>query len=168
MHVGQASQEPRSGRANLETNTKSPPNSQTSSLDDSLSNQLSQVQPNAAGNLDLIRARCTMTPSTSLSIKPSQERSDRLYHIESDVSPMEHDNNSDGPVTDDALEKDRKNASKRMANGEVKPSEASLPTDSAESSQNGHSRNSSRTSRGSQIGEVSQLYTTTVDILIYD
>ncbi len=45
-------------------------------------------------------------------------------------------------------------APKRMANGDIKSPGYSPPTIPGCSSQYGHSRNSSRTSRGSQVGEV--------------
>lgn len=77
--------------------------------------------------------------------------------MESHVSPVDQDECIGGPITDDVLDKDRTGAPKRMANGEVKPLESSLPTSPVESSQYGHSRNGSRMSRGSQIGQVGHL-----------
>lgn len=155
MHVGQVSQEPHSRRTTFETNARSPPSSQEPSLNNgSLSSQLSHVRPNAAGDLDLIRPRGAMTPSTSSSNKSSEERTDRPYLVEPDASTMDQDEKFDGPVAPD---KEHTSAPKRKANGEVKPSESSLPTSPIESSQYGLSRNSSRTSRGSQIGEVRHL-----------
>ncbi len=98
-----------------------------------------------------------MDPSTSFSNKSSQECTDRPYLVEPDESTMNQDENIDGLIADDGLDEDHASAPKRKANGEVKPSESSLPTSRVESSQYGHSRNSSRTSRGSQIGEVRHL-----------
>lgn len=155
--VGRASKEPHSRRTNLETTTRSPSNSQSSSLNGSLSSQLSQVRPNVAGDLDLIRPHGAVTPSTSLSNESSQEGIDRPCLVEPDVLPMDKDKTIDGPDTGGALNKDHTSAPKRMVNGEIKTSGSSLPTSPVESSQYGHSRNSSRTSRGSQIGEVGHL-----------
>ena len=155
MNAGQASQEPHTRRTNLVTNARSPPTSQASS--GSLSCHKSQLRPNAAGDLDIISPHNAMTRSTSLSNKSSQEDTDRLYLVEPDVSSVDQDENIDGLVTENALNKLDKvhpSAPKRMANGEVKPSESSLPASPVESSQYGHSRNSSGTSRNSQIGEV--------------
>lgn len=155
--VGQSFQEPHSTRTNLERTTRSPSNSQATSLNGSQSSQLSQGRRNAAGDLDLIRDHGAMTPSTPLSNESSQEGTDRPYLVESDVSPVEQDGKDDRPIACDALNQDHTSAPKRMVNGEVKPSEFSLPTSPVDSSQYGHSRNSSRTSRGSQIGEVGHL-----------
>ena len=155
MNAGQASQEPHTRRTNLVTNARSPSTSQASS--GSLSCHKSQLRPNAAGDLDIISSHNTMTRSTSLSNKSSQEDTDRLYLVEPDVSSVDQDENIDGLVTDHALDKVHPSAPKRMANGEVKPSESSLPASPVESSQYGHSRNSSGTSRNSQIGEVRDL-----------
>ena len=159
VHVGQ---EPRSRRINLETNTRSPPSSQASSLDDSISRRLAQFRPNAAGDLDLIGPHGAITQPTSLSIKSSQEGVDRPYHMESDGSLVDQDKSNNGlvtddAVTDDALDKARTNPPKRMANGEIKPLEASLLTSPVASRHCGHLRNNSSTSRGSQIGEVGHL-----------
>ncbi|KAF6239453.1 hypothetical protein HO173_002715 [Letharia columbiana] len=153
MNAGQASQEPHTRRTNLVTNARSPPTSQASS--GSLSCHKSQLRPNAAGDLDIISPHNAMTRSTSLSNKSSQEDTDRLYLVEPDVSSVDQDENIDGLVTENALDKVHPSAPKRMANGEVKPSESSLPASPVESSQYGHSRNSSGTSRNSQIGELS-------------
>ena len=157
MHVGQASQEPHSRRTKFETNARSPPPSQASSLTGSLSSQLSQVRPNAASDLDFIHPHGAMDPSTSFSNKSSQEGTDRPYMMEPDESTVNQNENIEGLIAEHGLDEDHTSAPKRKANGEVKPSESSLPTSPVESSQYGHSRNSSRTSRGSQIGEVCHL-----------
>lgn len=157
VYVGQLSQGFHRVGSNSETNTRSPPTSQESTLNDSLSSQLSQVRPNAAGDVDIIRPHGAMTPSTSLSNKSSQEGTDGPYLVARPVSPVDQDEGIRVLITDDALDKPHTGAPKRMANGEVKPSKSSLPTSPVESSQYGHSRNSSRTSRGSQIGEVGHL-----------
>lgn len=154
-YEGQLSQEPHSRSSNLGTSAGSPPTSQASTFNDSLSSQLSQVRSNAASDVNLIRPHGAMTPSTSLSNKSSQEGTDGPYLMESHVSPVDQDECIGGPITDDVLDKDRTGAPKRMANGEVKPLESSLPTSPVESSQYGHSRNGSRMSRGSQIGQLS-------------
>lgn len=155
--LGQASHEPHTRRTNLEMTTRSPPTSRASSLNDSLSSQLSQLRPDATGDLELIRPHGVMTPLTSLSKKSSHEATDRPYLEEPDVSLVEQDGNIDGLLTYDVVDKDNTSAPKRMANGEVKPSESSPSTSPVKSSQYGHSRNSSTTSRGSQIGEVRHL-----------
>lgn len=158
VNVGQALQEePHSRRTNHETNAKSPPNSHALSLLDSLKSQLSQVRPNAAAHLDFIRPHGAMTLSTSLSDKSGQVGIDRPHLVEPDASIMDKEEHIDGPVAADALDKEDTSAPKRMANGQVKPSKSSLQTSPVEPSQNGHSRNSSRNSRGSQIGEVRHL-----------
>ena len=157
VHAGQAAQESHTKGTSLETNARFPPNSQASSLNNSLSSQLSQVQPSKAGDLALIRPHGAMTLSTSFSDKSSQEGTDRPYLAKPDTSTVNQNQIINGPAVEDALDKDYTSAPKRMANGEVKSSESSLPTSPVESSQYGHSRNSSRTSRVSQIGEVCHL-----------
>ena len=158
LHTGQASQE-HSRRTNPGTNIRSPPTSQTTSFDDSLSSDLLQGRPNAPNDLELIRPHGAITPSTFLSSKSSQESTGSSYLAEPDVSLVNHEGSVDGlmPYANDSLDKCHANAPKRMANGDFKPSEFSPATSPVDSSQFGDSRNSSTTSRGSQIGEVCQL-----------
>ena len=154
MRIGR---EPQSSCTDLETNSRTPPTSQASSLDDSLSTQLSQIAPNAASDLDLIRPHGAMDPSTSFSNRSSQERRDRTHMVEPDGYTMDQDEVLDVPVAEDNEDKDHTSAPKRMVKRGLKPSESILPTSSVESSHDKHSRNSSRTSRGSQISEVRNL-----------
>lgn len=148
----------RKGREpHLETNSRIPPTSQASSLDDSSDTQLSQLVPNAASDLDLIRSHGAMDPSTSFSNRSSQERRDRIHSVELDGSTMDQDENDNMPVAEDTEDKDHTIAPKRMGNRELKPSESNLPTSPVESSHCKHSRNSNRTSQGSQISEVRSL-----------
>lgn len=155
QHEEQASQELHSTRTNLETNARSPPTSQTSSLDDSRDSQLSHVRPDAAGDTDLVRPHGAMTISTSFSTKSSQKGTDRPYLVKPDASTMDQNEMVDWSVAEDPLDKDHTSATERTANGEAKSSESSLPTSLTELSRYKHSRNSSRTSRISQIGELS-------------
>ena len=158
IYTGQAPQE-HSRRTDPGTNTRSPPTSLTTSFDDSLSRDLLQGQPNAPNDLEHIHAHGAITPSTFLSSKSSQESTGSSYVAGPDVSLVNHEGNVDGlmPYPNDSHDKSHANAPKRMANGDFKPSEFSLATSPAESSQFGDSKNSSTTSRGSQIGEVCQL-----------
>ena len=154
MHAGHVSQKPYPRHTNLETSVTSPPTSQASSLNISPDSQLSQVLPIAAGDLNLIHTCGVMTLSTSLLSESSHEGTDTPYLVESDAPPIDQDEIIDALFTSDSLDKDYTSAPKRMANGETKPSECSPPTSPVESSKYIHSRNSSRTSTASQIGEV--------------
>ena len=147
LYAGQVSQE-----HSRRTNTRSPPTSQTTFFDHSSSNDLLQGRPDASNDLKLIRPRGAITPSTFLSSKSSQESTDSSYLAEPDVSLFHNEKNVDGltPDANDSLDKCHANAPKRMANGEFKTSDFNLVNSLAESSP----RNSSTTSRGSQIGEV--------------
>ena len=157
VHAGQAAQASHTKRTNLEANARFAPNSQASSLNNSLSSQLSQVRPSKVGDLGLIRPHGAMTLSTPFSDESSQEVTDRPYLVKPDTSTINQNQLINGPAVEDALDQDYTSAPKRMANGEVKSSESRLPTSPVELSQYGHSRNSSRTSRVSQIGEVCHL-----------
>ena len=106
----------------------------------------------------------TKTPSTSFSNGSSQERPSVGSPIDEQISlddggiGMQESSSSDDTATAKRLENPghHTSAPKRMANGEVKSPEWALPNSPAGSSQYRHSRNSSTTSRGSQIGEVGQ------------
>ena len=154
MHVGR---EPRSRRTNLGTNARTSSNFQASSLDDSLNSQLLQTAPNVASDLSLFRPRVATESSNSFSSNSSQERRDRNYLVEPDGSTMDPDGAINMPVAEENNGTDHASAPKRMVNGEFKPSESSLPTSPTRSSDYKRSRNNSRTSRGSQIGEVRNL-----------
>ena len=154
LHAGQASRE-HSSRTNPETNTRSPPTSRTKSFDDSSSSDLFQGRPDAPNDLKLVRPHGAITPSTFPSSKSSQESTGSSYMAEPDVSFLNNEGNIDGlmPDANDSHDKCHANAPKRMANGDSKTSDFNLANSPVELSQ----RNSSTTSRGSQIGEVCQL-----------
>lgn len=139
-------------------------NSQESSLNESSNSQLSQYRPESAGDLHPSQAKRghgEMTPSTSYTNSPTYE-----------CIPKGHPNDDVGVITQDKLESahalnmrplpdqskepliEYTAAPKRMANGDIKPAGYSSPTSPIDASQYGHSRNSSRASRSSQIGEV--------------
>lgn len=136
------------------------PHSQQSSLNESSNSHLSETRPGSSGIYE--SSQGIMTPSTTLSNKSSQEcvsmsdaneANPRLIGqgLESEDSlqswnlPPTRPSNSHRSYT---------SAPKRTANGQVKSPTYSLPTSPVDPSQYGHSRNSSITSRGSQIGEV--------------
>ena len=140
------------------------PNSQDSCLNESLNSQLSQIRPESAGAIDLFKGtpgHGTMTPSTSFSNNSSQEG---LTRAQVDGNEREIMQNKIEPAhapgarrprgPSKASHINRTGAPKRMADGEIKSPGYSLPTSPIDASQPGHSRNSSRTSRSSQIGEV--------------
>lgn len=142
------------------------PNSQQSSLNDSANSQLSQTRPGSSGIHE--SPRSVMTPSTTLSNKSSKERvrtsmddaNETDDHsmgrrLESHETRQSWNTQPAGPS---GYQGTHTSAPKRTANGEIKSPRHSLPTSPVESSQHGHSRNSSMTSRGSQMGEVSLYY----------
>ena len=143
-----------SRRTDPGTNIGSTPTSQTTSFDDCSSNDLLQGRPDAPNDFKLIRPHGAIIPSTFLSSKSSQESTGSSYLAEPDVSLLNNEGNVDGlmPDANDSLDKCHANAPKRMANGDFKTSDFIL-ANKVESSH----RNSSTTSRGSQIGEVCQL-----------
>jgi len=103
-----------------------------------------------------------MTPSTTLSNKSSEERvsigdsnETNAYMMGRGLKEQESLQLWNAPPTrPSGYQEIYTSAPKRTANGEIKSPQYSLPTSPVESSQYGHSRNSSMTSRGSQIGEV--------------
>lgn len=139
------------------------PNSQQSSLNNSSNSLLSQTRPSGVSELSQGSGvpRDT-TPSTSLSSKSSQERvemggsDDQItLTVDDRLGSQEELYTMNTSVAMPAGQRyDHTSAPKRMANGEIKSPGYSLPTSPGDSSQYGHSRNSSRTSRGSQVGEV--------------
>ena len=139
-------------------------NSRDSSLNESLNSQLSQLRPESAGDLDLSqgkRGHGEMTPSTSYSNSSSQEgilkgqSNDYEGVIMQDkLEPARALNARPPPGRSKGPHIEHTSAPKRMANGEIKSPRYSLPTSPIDASQYGHSRNSSRASRSSQIEEV--------------
>ena len=101
------------------------------------------------------------TPSTSFSNNSSQGSARKGLLNNDDAAPQEEEHQA---IYSQAarspydraqrLHMEHTSAPKRMANGEVKLQGYSQPSSPVDISQYGHSRNSSRTSRGSQIGEV--------------
>ena len=148
-------------------------NSQDSSLNDSTASQC--APPGSAQTTEASQRNASwgaVTPSTSLSNYSRQEhpiatrQNDAISSMVDDEgilarkqSPFTgaHDRNQPKyqPLE---LHNDRNLAPKRMANGEIKFTGYSLPASPIESSPYGLSRNSSRTSRGSQIGEVRSIF----------
>lgn len=140
--------------------------SQGSSFNDSLPSQSSEPPTRSSEYPEprAISAHPTVTPSTSLSNNSSQEKGEAYESLRRDTG-LAIDGTSDGSGSqpDDipdpviAYHQPHKNhtaAPKRMINGETKPAMSALPTSPTLSSHYGHSRNSSMTSRSSQIGEV--------------
>lgn len=141
------------------------PNSQNSSLNDSLHSQQSQHVPGLSTKNSRLSVDThfhgAMTPSTSLSNKSSQE----IAEMEAPLIDQ-NANLLQGVQSPNVLASrqmyypflepghGRINANKRMANGEIKSPGHSLPTSPTGLNQYGHSRNSSSTSRGSQISDV--------------
>lgn len=133
----------------MATQLYSAPNSQASSIEDTANSQGSYPPQSSAVEL-LHREN---TPPTSLSNPSSQEQMaekaqspTRALTLETrqasaPMAPMEH--------TKDDLTA----ASKRTADGRIKE-KSSLPTSPVTARRWEHSRNSSTTSKGSQIGEV--------------
>lgn len=141
--------------------------SQESSLNESLKNRTSQGRDDFVRDLEVShtdRFNEAMTPSTSFSNYPSQGSARKGPLNTDDVAlqvkqqqPIlapaamsQHDRSQ-------RLHIEHTSAPKRMANGEIKSPGYSGPNSPVDIGQCGHSRNSSRTSRGSQIGEVYDL-----------
>jgi len=157
--IGQESQNVPPDSSNLEARV-SLPNSQQSSLNESSKSQLSQTRPGSSGVHE--SSQGIMTPSTTLSNKSSQERvsignanetnAHMMGHgLESQESP--HSWNAP-PTRPSEYQGSYTGTLKRTANGEIKSPVHSSSTSPVDTIQYGHSRNSSMTSRGSQIGEV--------------
>ncbi|KAL8827290.1 MAG: hypothetical protein Q9191_003273 [Dirinaria sp. TL-2023a] len=137
----------------MATQLHSAPNSQASSLGDTIDSQGScPPQSSADRRLEVLQRE--NTPSTSLSNPSSQEQiadkprsPTRRLNLETrqdsaPVAPMVH------------IKDDLSVASKRTADGRVKE-KSSLPTSPITVATTEHSRSSSMTSKGSQIGELS-------------
>ena len=128
--------------------------SQESSLNDPLKNRTSQIQ-------DVLTRDDEMTPSTSFSNNSSQgsvrkgplNNDDAALQVEEENSTYASAARSQHNRSQ-RLDIEHTSAPKRMANGEIKSPGYSRPNSPVDTGQYGHSRNSSRTSRGSQIGEV--------------
>ena len=140
-------------------------NSQSSSSNDSSNSQISHIRVGSAGNFDRSqgdRFNDETTPSTSLSNSSSQEGVgkaqlgdyDDVLLVE-ERQPTYMSAASSQHERSRMLHTEHTSTPKRMANGEIKSSAYSLSNSPIDIGQHGHSRNSSRTSRGSQIGEVS-------------
>ena len=138
--------------------------SQDSSLDESLRNRTSQGRDGLIRDLDVSqgdRFNKEMTPSTSFSNNSSQGSACKGPLDNDDAAPqVEEQQPIYAPTArsqDDQSQRlhiEHGSTPKRMANGEIKSPGYSRPNSPVHIGQYGHSRNSSRTSRGSQIGEV--------------
>ena len=138
--------------------------SQESSLKEPLRHRTSQGRDGFIRDLDVSQGdhlNEEMTPSTSFSNNSSQGSARKGPLNNDDAAPQVEEQQ---PIYSQAassqhdraqrLHIEHTSAPKRMANGEVKLPGYSQPNSPVDISQYGHSRNSSRTSRGSQIGEV--------------
>lgn len=135
----------------MATQLHSAPNSQNSSFEHSTASQSSQNNPTTSSEPNSQTLRRETTPSTSLSNPSSQEymakktqhspptRGQRMdsQSTQAPIAPMAH-------ITNDIA------GAKRTADGQVKERSPTSPVVGRYE----HSRNSSMTSRGSQIGEV--------------
>lgn len=138
--------------------------SQESSLNEPLRNRTLQGRDGSIRDLDVSqsdRFNEEMTPSTSFSNNSSQgsarkgpaNNDDAALQVKEQqpiyapAARSQHDRSQ-------RLHIEHASAPKRMANGEIKSPGYSRPNSPVDIGQYGHSRNSSRTSRGSQIGEV--------------
>lgn len=154
--TGQESQNVLFKYTNLEANVPVP-NSQQSSFNESSNSQSSQTRPGSSGFHE--SSHGIMTPSTTLSNKSSEERvgmgETNADMMGSGLESQDGLHSWNAPPTRPlGYQGINARAPKRTANGEIKSPQHSLPTSPVDSSQYGHSRNSSMTSRGSQIGEV--------------
>ena len=139
---------------------ESAPNSQSSSFDDS---QGSQYRPVSSGSFSSsqIRLPRETTPATSLSNPSSQERmaerEQRIHRApQSPRAPIKLDTRfGHAPVANMGRpHQDQTSAPKRSADGQIKEPTPTSPTSPGYNGIYGHSRASSTTSRGSQVGEV--------------
>lgn len=157
--TGQESQNVSSKYTNLEASVPLP-NSQQSSFNESANSQSSQTRPGSSGVHE--SSHGIITPSTTLSNKSSEERvsmgdasETNAHMMGSGLESQEGLQSWNAPLTRPLGYKGiYTSAQKRTANGEIKSPQHSLSTSPVDPSQYGHSRNSSMTSRGSQIGEV--------------
>ena len=138
--------------------------SQESFFIESTRNRTSQSQDDFVRDLNVShndRFNEEMTPSTSFSNNSSQGSECKGPLSIDDTAPqVEQQQPILAPATmsqhnrPQMLHVEHTSAPKRMANGEIKSPGYSGPNSPVDIGQYGHSRNSSRTSRGSQIGEV--------------
>lgn len=137
--------------------SESLPNSQQSFTNNSTNSQLSQNRPSSSGAHE--SSQGIMTPSTTLSSASSPERNTmneaNTYTPDHNPKPHRPLHPLHSPL---AVQSDPRggytSAPKRTASGEIKSPVYSLHTSPIDSTPNRHSRNSSLTSRASQIGEV--------------
>ena len=138
--------------------------SQKSSLNEPSRHRTSQGRDGSVRDHDVSqgdRLNEEMTPSTSFSNNSSQgsackgrlNNDDALPQME-EQQPMYAPAASSQHDRSQRLQNEHTSAPKRMANGEIKSPGYSRPSSPIDIGPYGHSRNSSRTSRGSQIGEV--------------
>ena len=139
---------------------ESAPNSQSSSFDDS---QGSQYRPVSSGSFSSsqIRLPRETTPATSLSNPSSQEhmaeREQRTHGApHSPRVPTKLDTRfGQAPVANMGRpHQEHTSAPKRSADGQIKEPTPTSPTSPGYTGRYEHSRHSSTTSRGSQVGEV--------------
>ena len=138
--------------------------SQESSLNESLRNRTSQGRDDFVRDLNVThsdRFDEEMTPSTSFSNNSSQGSARKgPSNIDDAALQVEQQQPILAPAAvsqDDQSQRlhiEHTSAPKRMANGGIKSPGYSGLNSPVDIGQCGHSRNSSRTSRGSQIGEV--------------
>ena len=138
--------------------------SQESSLNESLRYQISQGRDDLVRDLNVThsdRFNEEMTPSTSFSNNSSQGSARKgPSNIDDAALQVEQRKTILAPAAtsqDDRSQRlhiEHRSAPKRMVNGDIKSPGYSSPNSPVDISQCGHSRNSSRTSRGSQICEV--------------
>ena len=138
--------------------------SQESSLNESLRDRISQGRDDFIRDLNVThsdRFNEEMTPSTSFSNNSSQGSARKgPSDIDNAALQVEQQQTMLTPAATSQDDRSRRlymehtSAPKRMANGDIKSPGYSGPNSPVDIDQCGHSRNSSRTSRGSQIGEV--------------
>lgn len=133
------------------------PNSQHSFTNDSTNSQLSQTRPNSSGVHE--SSQGIMTPSTTLSSTSSPERNvmneANSHIVDHEPKPGGPSQPRQSPLAVLSSHQGRyTSAPKRTASGKIKSPVYSLPTSPIDLIPNRHSRNSSSTSRTSQIGEV--------------
>ena len=135
----------------MATQFSSTPNSQASSFDDSNASQGSYQRPISSGGVHAQALQRENTPTTSLSNPSSQEQ---ILH-EAQPSPSAGRQRLEvrgiqAPIAPMLQIASDTAGLKRTADGQVKEKSPTSPM----SARCGHSRTSSMTSRGSQIGEV--------------
>ena len=139
---------------------ESAPNSQSSSFDDSQTSHHRPVSSGSFSSSQICLPR-EITPATSLSNPSSQEhmaereqRTQRAPH--SPRAPTKLDTRfGQAPVANMGRpHQDYTSAPKRSADGQIKEPTPTSPTSPGYNGRYEHSRTSSTTSRGSQVGEV--------------